>query len=322
MAFAKYAATRAAQGLVLVVVVIIVTFFLMKLAPGDPMRAMVGDYPHTDEYEQLIRAKFGMDKSLPEQLFLYLGAVARLDLGHSFQYDMPVAKIIGERIGRSLALMGSAMLFAALVGITLGVLSSLRPRSFLDNAGTVTALVGYSIPVFWLGQVLILLFAIKLKWLPAQGMQSLRESYTGFAHAVDILKHLLLPVFVLSLRYIGVNSRQTRSSMLEVMNLDYMTTARSKGLNERTVILKHAFRNALLPVVTVIGVNTGFLLTGSVLVETVFGWPGVGLLTYNAVNSRDYPILSGVFIMVSIMVLAANFLTDVVYAALDPRIRY
>jgi peptide/nickel transport system permease protein len=322
MGILKYTLNRAVQGLLLVIATMVFLFLLVHLAPGDPITALVGDYPHTAEYEQEMRVKFGLDKPLHEQLVIYLLSAARLDFGYSFRYQAPVSKVVSERLGATLLLMAGAMLFAALIGIILGLLSSLRAYSLFDNAGTVFALLGYSVPVFWLGQMLMLVFALWLGWLPAQGMTSVRESYMGLDNILDILKHLILPLFVLSTRYIAINSRMTRASMLEVLREDYITTARSKGLSEKTVIIRHAFRNALLPVVTVIGVNFGFLLSGSALVETVFSWPGVGLLTYKSIDARDYPVLLAVFMMVSIMVIIANFISDMVYAFLDPRIRY
>ena len=322
MGIFRYTLNRAVQGLLLILATMIFLFLLVHLAPGDPIMALVGDYPHTPEYEQEMRVRFGLDKPLHVQLVRYLGSVAQLDFGYSFRYQAPVSKVVSERLGATLLLMAGAMLLAAVIGIMLGLLSSLRAYSIFDNAGTVFALLGYSIPVFWLGQMLMLIFALWLGWLPAQGMTSVRENYTGFNHFVDVLRHLALPLLVLSTRYIAINSRMTRASMLEVLREDYITTARSKGLNERTVILRHAFRNALLPVVTVIGVNFGFLLSGSALVETVFSWPGVGLLTYKSIDARDYPVLLGVFMMVSIMVIVVNFISDVVYAFIDPRIRY
>lgn len=322
MGIIRFTAKRAIQGVALVVVVVVSLFVLVRLAPGDPVTALVGNYPLPEAYRQEMREKYGLDKPLYEQLFLYLASVCRMDLGYSFRYQAPVAEVIGERVGATLLLMGSAMLVAAVIGLTVGVISSLRPYSIFDNMGTVIALAGYSIPLFWLGQMLMLLFALKLGWLPAQGIGSVRENYTGLSRVADVLKHLILPMTVLSMRYLAINSRITRASMLEVLREDYVTTARSKGLPERTVIVKHAFRNALLPVVTVMGVNFGFLLTGSALTEAVFSWPGIGLLTYEAIDTRDYPVLVGVFMMVSIMVILANFVSDVVYALLDPRVRH
>lgn len=321
MGIARFIALRALQGLGLVLVVVVTLFLLIQLAPGDPITALTGNYPMPPTYKQEMTEKFGLDKPVHEQLIRYLAAVSRLDLGYSFRYQAPVAVVVSERIGATVLLMGSGMLVAVIIGLTVGVVSSLRPYSIFDNMGTVTALAGYSIPLFWLGQMLMLVFALKLGWLPAQGITSVKENYTGLSHVVDVLKHLIMPMTVLSMRYIAINARITRASMLEVLREDFVTTARSKGLDEWTVIVKHAFRNALLPVVTVIGVNFGFLLTGSALTETVFSWPGVGLLTYEAIDTRDYPVLMGVFMMVSIMVILANFVSDVVYALLDPRVR-
>lgn len=314
--------SRVAQSIPLLVGVIVVNFLIIHLAPGDPVQALLGDYPAPETYVAQLREEFGLDKPAHVQLLRYLGKVARGDLGYSFAQRAPVLDIIVERAWTTLLLVGTAWLIAAVLGIALGVLSSLRPYSTVDNTASVVSLVGFSIPVFWLGQLLMILFAVRLGWLPTQGMSTVREEFTGLHHYIDIAAHLLLPAAALSTRFLAINTRLTRASMMEVLNSDYVTTARAKGLPEARVIVRHALRNALLPVVTIIGFNLGFLLAGSALVETVFAWPGIGRLMYDAVAVRDHPVLLGVFIVVTVTVVVANLVTDVAYAVLDPRIRY
>ncbi len=313
---------RLLQAIPLLFGVIVVNFTIIHLAPGDPTYALVGDFPAPPDYIARIRADFGLDKPAWEQLLLYLGNVIRGNLGYSFANRQPVLDLVLGRLSATVMLTGTAMLLAAGIGLTLGVLSSLRPYSWLDNLSTGTSLVGYSMPVFWLGQVLILFFALKLGWFPTGGLHSLRTAPTGASRAGDTLRHLVLPVIALLGRYLAVNTRMTRASMLEVLSQDYIRTARAKGLHTRTVLLRHALRNALLPIITTIGFNLGFLLAGSALVETVFSWPGIGRLLFDSIAKRDYPVILGIFLIVSVMVILANLITDAIVAALDPRIRY
>jgi peptide/nickel transport system permease protein len=222
----------------------------------------------------------------------------------------------------TLLLTGTALIFATLIGVALGVVAARRPYSATDNAITTVGLLGYSMPVFWAGQILILLFAVKLGWLPAQGMKNARLlNASGFESVIDEVKHLILPALALSFNTLAVSTRITRASMLEVMDKEFIITARAKGVPERTVRVKHALRNALIPVVTVFGFQAGFVFAGSALVETVFGWPGIGRLLFESVLLRDYPVLMGVFLLTSVTVLIMNLLTDIAYGYLDPRIR-
>jgi peptide/nickel transport system permease protein len=252
---------------------------------------------------------------------VYFKNVTKGNLGYSFANRRPVIELILERLGNTLILTMSAMVFAAFTGIFLGVVASKWPRSWIDSIVTSGALLGFSIPVFWLGQILIIVFAVKLGLLPAQGMHSVRESYTGLARIRDVGLHLALPAFALSMRYLGLNARITRASMLEVMGKDYIITAKAKGVPEWRLTINHGLRNALLPVVTVIGYNFGFALSGSALVETVFAWPGMGRLLFDSLAARDAPVILGVFLAVGVMAVIANLITDIVYAILDPRIR-
>jgi peptide/nickel transport system permease protein len=318
----RYAAGRLAQAVPLLAGVVVVNFTLIALAPGDPITTLLGEYPAPAEYVAQLRREFGLDRPLPVRLARYAWHVARGELGFSFAYRLPVATLVVERLGNTLLLMATALCVAALVGVTLGVVAARRPGGGVDTAATGVALVGFSIPDFWLAQLLVLLFALTLGWLPAQGIRSVREEYTGLAAAADVARHLLLPATALSFRYMALIARLTRAAMLEALSQDFVLAARARGLPERVVLLQHGLRNAALPVVTVIGYNFAFVLAGSALVETVFGWPGVGRLLYDGILKRDTPVLLGVLLIVSATVVVVNLLTDLVYAVLDPRVRY
>jgi peptide/nickel transport system permease protein len=317
-----YVLSRLAQAVPLVLGILVVNFLIVRLAPGDPVLALVGDFPAPEEYVRQLRHAMGLDRPLATQLGLYLARVAQGDLGYSFAQQRPVLIVIAERIGPTLLLAGTAWLLAAVGGVAVGLVAALRRRSWLDHAAMAAALVGFSMPVFWLGQVLMLLFAIVFGWLPAQGMRATRTEFAGLRYVLDVAAHLALPVLALSTRFLAVNARLTRASMLEVLGREFVTTARAKGAPETSVVLRHGLRNALLPVVTVMGLNLGLLLTGSALVETVFAWPGVGRLLFDSISTRDFPVIQGIFLAVSITVVVANLLTDVLYAYLDPRIRF
>ncbi len=297
-------------------------FLIIHLVPGDPVIALVGDFPAPPEYIARIRAEFGLDQSLGERFFRYLMALVRGDLGFFFLFRKSVHHLIVERAGATILLTGTALIMGTSFGLLLGISSARWSFSRLDNIISVISLAGFSIPVFWLGQLLIILFAVHLGWFPSTGMVSLRAPVVGLGRWMDILKHLILPASALSFGYLAITTRLTRTSMLEVLNQDYIRTARAKGVLEYRVLVRHAFPNAMLSVVTLIGYNTGLILSGSVLVETVFGWPGLGRLLYDSLFRRDYPVLMGIFLTVSTAAILANLLTDLTYAFLDPRIRY
>ena len=313
---------RGLQAVPLLLGVVLVNFTIMHLAPGDPITVIVGDFPAPEELVRQLRREFGLDRSLSEQLLIYLGRLLRGDLGFSFINRQPVLALILERVPNTLLLSGSALGLATLLGVGLGIVSSRRPDSWLDNFTSVFALVGFSMPVFWLGQLLIIGVSLGLGGLPAQGMVSLRTDPTGWARALSITQHLILPALTLSAGFLAMNSRVARGSMLEVLRQDYVTVARAKGLPEGSVVYRHALRNALIPIVTVIAFHFGSLLAGSAFVETIFAWPGIGRLLYDAMFTRDYPLVMGIFLIVCIGVILMNLLTDIAYAYLDPRVRY
>lgn len=299
-----------------------IVFILVHLAPGNPVDYIIGESGADKEMIARLTAEMGLDRPLYIQLLRYLGQVASGNLGYSFVSSTPVLELILDRLPATLLLMASQLVFSISLGITLGVLSARRPNSLLDNTITVFSLASFAVPVFWLGQLLILGFGYYLDWLPIQGMVNLRAGYTGFDHVLDVARHMILPVLTLTLYNLALILRLTRGSLLEVVGQEYVKVARSKGLSENTVMIKHALRNALLPVVTVIGLEFRALIAGAVLTETVFAWPGLGRLTFDAINARDYPLLMGMFIFISLLVAVGNLVTDLLYALLDPRIRY
>ena len=316
-----YILRRLLQAIPLILGIVVVNFCLIHLAPGDPIVTLAGESQASPEYLAEVRKLYGLDEPLPIQLLRYVSSILRGNFGYSFSFRQPVLDVILERVPVTLLLMAVAIVYSTLLGVLFGVISAKRQYSKTDHFFTLLSLVGYSLPVFWLGQILLITLSLKSSLFPAQGMQSLREPLTGMAYWVDLIHHLVLPAFALGLSYLAINTRFVRASMIEVMSADYVRTARAKGLSERIVTYKHALRNALLPLVTMTGLNFGFLLAGGVLTEIVFAWPGLGRLMYDSIYTRDYPVLMGMFILVSLGVILANLLTDIVYSMLDPRIR-
>lgn len=301
--------------------IVVLTFFLVHLAPGDPIQALAGQSGDAAYYERM-RERFGLDRPLAEQFGTFLSNVARGDLGVSYVHGRPVAGVILERLPATLLLVCVALAISSLAGVALGALAAARPHGLSDAGIRVVTLLGYATPVFWLGQLALLTLALGLGWFPVQGMTSSQGSTTGFGYVLDVARHLALPALVLAAHEVTLVAQLMRRSLLGEMGKEYVRTARAKGLSGRKVLLHHAMRNSLLPTVTVIGGRLGFLFSGAVLVEVVFAWPGLGRLLLSAVQTRDYPILMGMFMLVAFGVIVANLVTDLVYAWLDPRIRY
>ena len=316
----RFIAKRLVQSAVLVLIVLTITFFLLHLAPGDPMAR----YFHPDispETVQMIKERLGLDKPLIEQYFRWIGSFIRGDFGVSLAYNVPVRSLLSDAIPNTLRLTIAALLLHIVIGVTLGIVSAARRHSFFDRFNTVAALFIYSIPSFWLGLMLILLFSLKLGVLPSSHMQSIgAEQLSGIALFADRLRHLVLPAFVLGIASAASMARYMRGSMLDVLREDYIRTARAKGLPEGTVFLKHALKNAAIPIVTIIGLSLPFLLGGAVVTEKIFSWPGMGSLTVDAIYARDYPVVLAVNFVVAFMVISGNLLADIGYALLDPRI--
>ena len=322
MAILNFVLRRLFHALPLLVCVIVFNFFLIHLAPGDPIQALVGEFPAPEAYIAEMHKVFGLDQPLYIQLLLYIKNILGGDLGFSFYYRQPVLSVILDRVPATLQLMVPALLFSATIGILLGVLSARKPYSLADNTISVFSLFGYCVPAFWLGQMLMAAFAIELGWLPSQGMKTVGVDLQGVSLIIDRTAHLALPFAALAIRHLAVNARMMRSSMLEVAYEDFVTVARAKGLDEKAVIAHHMVPNALMPVVTIIGVDVGFLFTGSVLVESVFGWPGIGRLMYESIVKRDYPVLMGNFFITTVLVVVVNLIVDLIYLWLDPRVKY
>jgi peptide/nickel transport system permease protein len=317
----RYVARRLLQAVPLIALLLVVNFVLIHAAPGDPIAYLAGQAGDPAYFAEM-RARFGLDRPIQEQLGIYLLNVLRGDLGYSFAYSQPVLQVVLSRLPATLLLMLSALTLATGLGLWLGLVAARRPDSALDYAVTGLTLVGYSVPAFFLGQVLIIVFSGGLGLFPVQGMTTPRGGHTGLAYLLDVLHHLILPTVTLGLLQLALVARLTRTSLLEILGEDYVRTARAKGLGPRGVLHGHALRNALLPVVTVIGGHVGTLVTGAVLTEIVFAWPGLGRLLFDATLSRDYPLLMAIFLLLSITVTLANLLTDLVYSSIDPRVRY
>lgn len=318
----RYIASRLLQGLALVLAVVVLNFVLVHAAPGDPVETIAGaSGGMSPEMMAQLRTQYGLDRPLPVQLGVYLGKVLQGDLGYSYFFNLPVTALIAERVPATLLLVLSAVLLAFGVGTALGVLSSRKPNGLLSQFITVLSMVGFAAPVFWVGIMLVILFASIVPILPVSGMRAADSSGGGIADVLDVLHHLVLPTVTLGLVYLAQYSRLARSSMLDVLGADFIRTARAKGLAERVVLYKHALRNALLPVVTVLGLQFGNVLAGAILVETVFNWPGLGRLAFDSVLRRDYPTILGVLLFSSLVVVVMNQLTDLCYRLIDPRIK-
>ena len=287
--------------------VLVVTFLLLNVAPGDPVTEMVGERADSATIARL-RKELHLDEPRLKQFALYAGGVLRGDLGNSYITQRPIIRDIIERFPKTLILAGSAMLLASVIGITLGVLSARAPGGWFDRLGLGVAYLGISFPVYWVGLILILVFAVMMRLLPPSG-------YGG-------IKYLILPALALGSRSIAFLARVTRSSMLDVLGGDYVRTARAKGLKERVVIVRHALRNALIPIITVLGLDFGYYLTGSILTETIFSWPGLGRYVVNAITRRDLPAIQGSVLFLSVIFVLVNLLTDLAYAKADPRVAY
>jgi peptide/nickel transport system permease protein len=317
----KLAAIRIGWAIPTIFAILVLSFILVHSTPGDPVQALVGDFPTPPGYIEKIRAEFGLDQSIGTQLWLYLVNLLSGNLGFSFANRQPVLDLILARAQTTLLLMLPSLILASIVGVVTAVASARRPGGAFDGVITGLSLFGYSVPVFWLSQILITFFAIRLGWLPAQGFVSLREEATGFARVLDIMRHMVLPGFTIVIFYAAIIARVARASVLEVVSQDFVLTARAKGLSESKVMLKHILPNAMVPVVNVIGYNFGYSLTGAILVETVFSWPGLGSLFMTSIGNRDYPVLQGIFLFAGVAVIIANLITDIVCALIDPRVR-
>ncbi len=321
MTLRRYVAWRLLQVPPTCAGILLLGFLLIQLAPGDPILALAGDSGDADYYAAM-REKFGLDEPLPVQLAAYAGNVVTGDFGVSYVQGRPALQAIGERLPATLLLTASAVVLSTAFGLGLGALGAARTHSPADHAINGFTLALYAAPSFWLGQLAILVLSLRMGWFPVQGMTTARSDNQGMAAVADVAHHLVLPALVLAGQQLAAVSRLTRSGMIAELHSDHVRTARAKGVPERWVLLRHALRRPLLPVVTVIGGRVGHLVAGAVVIETVFGWPGIGRLLVSATQARDMPIILGIFTVVAFTVVVANLLTDLAYAWLDPRVRF
>ncbi len=309
------------QALPAVALILVANFLLLQLAPGDAADVMAGEAGSaTAETVAALRQRFGLDLAVGERLWSYLSHLARFDLGYSPRYNMPVAQLIGQRLPGTLTLMVAALAIALTLGVALGTAMAAFAGRTADRVLSVLALLFYSVPGFWIGLMLIVLFSVQLGWLPSGGSHTIGADLEGAAWLLDRARYMVLPATSLALFYVAIYARLTRAAMLEVQSQDFVRTAVAKGLSRGRVIWRHTLRNALLPVTTMAGMHVGGMLGGAVVVETVYSWPGLGRLAFEAVLSRDFSVLLGVLVLSSLLVIVVNLLVDVLHAALDPRI--
>jgi peptide/nickel transport system permease protein len=320
-ASAKFWARRLVQLVVVVVGIAVVNFFLLRLAPGDAAQVLAGEAGSaTPEYLAALRKQFGLDQPLLVQFALYLRNLLSLNLGFSFRQGLPVLDLITQRLPATLLLMGTAIGLALVAGSALGIAAARHAGRTTDTVISAIALLFYATPVFWTGIMLIVVFSVWLDWLPVGGMSSIERGYTGLAYLKDIALHLVLPATTLGLFFLAVYTRLMRAAMIDVQRQDFVRTAVAKGIRPRRIAYRHVLRNALLPALTMLGVQVGSVLGGAVLVETVFSWPGLGRLAFEALFQRDLNLLLGILLCSSVVVVIANALIDFLYTVLDPRI--
>ncbi len=316
----RYIRLRLVQVIPTVLGIVVLTWLLINLAPGDPILALAGEYGDADYYARM-RARYGLDRPLLVQLLVYLGRVLQGDLGVSFVQGRPALEIILERLPATLLLSGTALVLSTLVGVALGTYAAARAHGLRDMVVNVGALGVYAAPVFWLGQLALLFIALRVGFFPISGMTSPGADDTGLTRILDIGRHLALPAAVLASQGVAAIARLTRAGIIEQMGGDHILTARAKGIGRVGILLRHGLRCALLPIVTVIGGRIGHLLGGTIIIEVIFSWPGIGRLLLTAMQNRDFPIILGIFLLVAVTVVIANLMTDLAYRRLDPRVR-
>jgi peptide/nickel transport system permease protein len=317
-----YLLRKSIQALITIFIVILMNFFLFRIMPGDPIRVLIRNPKISADALERVREQFGLNESRLVQFWIYLRDLFSGNLGTSFNYRQPVLDVIMERVPATLMLVGTATILSIIIGVLLGVILAWKRGTKIDIAGLSISLILYSMPTFWVAIIMVMIFAVYWKIFPLGGMGMPGVYYTTFwGELISSLRHLFLPTVTFALILIGEYVLIMRSSLLEVMREDYMLTARAKGVSNRNLLRKHALPNAMLPVVTLIAINLGFIVGGAIQIETVFSWPGLGRLMYSALTNRDYPVLQGLFLFVTVAVVAANFLADILYRYLDPRVK-
>ena len=322
----KYIVKRLLLSVPLVLGIVTATFFMAHLAPGDPMDMYLEPQRQRQvdlEVIELLRKKYGLDQPVHVQYVTWLKNVAQGDFGESFRHRRPVKDMLVEAVPYTLQLTVLAIILDALIGITIGIISAVRQYSKLDKTITIGSLIIYAIPSFWLALMLIMVFSVNLGWFPTSQTRSMNyEDLTAIGKMLDRAWHLVLPVFVMGIAGAAGTARYMRNKLLEVLNEEYIMAARARGFRERTVIVKHALRNAMIPIVTIYGMSLPFLLGGATIIETIFAWPGMGRLTVGAVGGRDYPIIMATVMIAAVLTVLGNLLADITYAAVDPRVSY
>jgi peptide/nickel transport system permease protein len=321
MTMTKYIVQRLVVSIPVFIGITLIVFALFALSPGDPVVNIIGYSAYVEmapEQVAKVRQQYGLDDPWIVRYFRWLGSALQGDLGFPYKGSLSVTDQLAERFPPTLLLMGVSLALALVVGVPMGIIMALKPYSLIDYILTVIAFVNLSIPSFFVGLSFIYIFALKLDLLPTYGMQTIGEPFS----LIDRVRHLIMPATILGVFNAGVWARYTRASMLDVLHADYVTTARAKGLQEWVVIVRHAFRNSLIPLITIVTISLPALLGGAVIIETIFQWPGMGMLGYRATTTRDYPILMGITLISATMILLSNLLADILYAVVDPRIRY
>ena len=302
------------SAVALVAVVVVLMFTLLELTPGDPIQSLVGNMPVSEDLRAELTAQFGLDRPVVERFFHYVGNVLTGDLGYSYANKLPVLPLVLTRLNNTLLLVIPSLLLSSILGVLLGAIAAATRSKKLDSLLSTTAVAGFSLPSFWLGLVLIIIFSVQLKWLPAQGMRS----YTSKGLSIP---HMILPVITLTVTEMAFKLRLMRATMIEVLGQDYIDTARSKGLSRAAILWRHAIPNSMLPMITVIGYSIGYTVAGTVLVEKVFGWPGLGMLLYESIQRSENMVVMAILLIVAVMVIVINLLTDVLLGFVDPRVR-
>ena len=317
----RYVAKRLLQTIPILIGISIIIFMLVNLQPGDPYANMMDPNLSAEMREEMLE-KIGYYDPLPVQYVRWLGRAVQGDLGYSIVYKAPVLKVIGSRIGNTFILSLTAIALSIVIAIPIGIITAIRRKQLIDYVATVIALMGLSIPAFFFGMLMIKWFAVDLMWLPISGMVTAGANLEGMAYIRDVVEHMILPTLVLALINTASLMRYTRSNMIEIIQQDFIRTARAKGVSGYRVIYKHALKNCMIPIITIISLQIPTLFSGALLTETIFIWPGIGRLNYEAVMNRDYPLIMGIVMSIAVLTLAANLIADILYAIVDPRIKY
>lgn len=318
----KYIGKRILTGLLTILIVFSINFIIIRLAPGDPIKTLMGKETDDPALRAALEQKYGLDKPLPTQFVVYLKTALTGDLGTSIIYNRPVTEMISEKLSATILLVLTSGILSLIIGTLMGIVAARKEGSIIDVIFSGFSYILNSMPSFWLGLMLIIIFSSVLKLLPTYGMTDPRASYTGMAYVMDVMKHMILPVGILLLVEIPLYFRIAKSSILQVTNEDFILTLRATGMSEKKIFNKYIFRNAILPTITIFGISMAYLITGVALIETVFAWPGTGRLVLTAITQRDYPTLMGIYLVMSISVAVVMMIVDIVYAVFDPRIRY